>query len=62
MHFNPSLKDIELQRDIMVRDLGVLHDHKLLFTSHGDIIISKASKNFGVVTCNYKDFVQAKTQ
>lgn len=59
--FDYCLRNTKLQRNSVVRDLGVLHDSKLLFDSHVDAIISKAFKALGFVMRNSREFGQAKT-
>ncbi|KAL0879152.1 hypothetical protein ABMA27_002946 [Loxostege sticticalis] len=59
--FDYKLKGVNLQRESIIRDLGVCHDSKLLFDTHINYIISKASKALGFVMRNSKDFTQIKT-
>lgn len=55
------LKHKSLQRSSVVRDLGVLHDSKLLFDKHVDAIISKASRSLGFIMRSSASFTRAKT-
>ena len=48
-------------KDIVVRDLGVLHDQKLLFDIHINNIISLAYKSLGFIMRISNDFKYAKT-
>lgn len=59
--FNYELKAQTLSRVNSVRDLGVLHDSRLLFDEHINSIISKATKMLGFLMRNSKDFSDAKT-
>lgn len=59
--FNYSLKGINLQRSSVVRDLGVIHDSKLLFNTHVDDIVSRAYKALGFVMRSSADFTDVKT-
>lgn len=55
-----SLKVVAPQGLSTVRDLGVLHDSKLLFVSL-ESIATKASRLFGFIMRYAKDFAQVKT-
>lgn len=55
------LKQQTLQDCKVIRDLGVLHDSKLLFDSHIDAIIAKASKALGFIMRSSASFSRAKT-
>ncbi|XP_077287764.1 uncharacterized protein LOC143912355 [Arctopsyche grandis] len=51
---NPLLNDYilkgeRLQRNTVIRDLGVLHDSHLLFDKHIDYIVSKALRSLGFI-------------
>lgn len=61
IHFNYSLKDHNLQTADKIRDLGVIHDSKLLFDSHVDNIVQRASRSLGFIMRSSKDFKNAKT-
>lgn len=61
VQFDYVLKTSVLKRDKFIRDLGVIHDSKLIFDSHVNNIISKASKALGFVMRNSGDFRQAKS-
>lgn len=50
------LKGMRLDRVSQVRDLGVIHDEKLLFDVHIDHIISKANKSMGFLIRMSKNF------
>jgi hypothetical protein len=55
------LSNVVLKRETVIRDLGVLHDHKLVFDSHINNIISKASRALGFIMRSSRDFRHAKT-
>lgn len=59
--FDYSLKNQILLKVDEVRDLGVLHDSKLIFDKHIAFIVKKASKSLGFIMRMSKDFKQAKT-
>lgn len=50
-----------LPRVSSIRDLGVHHDCKLLFETHVDTIVSKATKSLGFIMRVSKSFKNAKT-
>ncbi|XP_026744752.1 uncharacterized protein LOC113506092 [Trichoplusia ni] len=50
-----------LPRVSSIRDLGVHHDSKLLFETHVDNIVSKATKSLGFIMRVSKSFKNAKT-
>lgn len=56
-----TIEDQTLPRHNVIRDLGVHHDSKLLFDSHIDLIVKKASKSLGFIMRLSKCFTQAKT-
>lgn len=58
---NYTLKNHILQRRSLVRDLGVYHDSKLIFDSHVDAVVSRASKALGFVLRNSSSFKEIKT-
>ena len=59
--FDYRLKATRLQRDNTTRDLGVYHDSKLLFDTHIDKIVKKASRALGFVMRTSRDFKNVKT-
>lgn len=61
LNYNYTLKGELLQRESSIRDLGVLHDSKLLFDAHIDAITAKAYKALGFVLRSSRDFTKAKT-
>lgn len=61
IHFSYSLKGHSLVRVSEMRDLGVIHDSKLLFQSHISSIVGKASKALGFILRSTKDFKSIKT-
>lgn len=61
INFTYTLKDHSLQKVDEIRDLGVTHDSKLLFDTHINNIVKKASKNLGFIMRSSKDFKNAKT-
>lgn len=59
--YNYTLKDVSLKRDSSVRDLGVVHDSKLLFDAHIESIVAKAYRALGFVMRVSKDLKKVKT-
>lgn len=59
--FDYSIGNSVLPRESLIRDLGVLHDSKLLFNGHVENIINRAYKALGFVMRTSRDFVNAKT-
>lgn len=56
-----TLKGHVLQNVSSVRDLGVIHDSKLLFDKHIDSIVGSALRSLGFIMRNSSQFTQAKT-
>lgn len=56
-----TLKRQALVRSYAIRDLGVVHDSKLLFDEHIDSIVNKASKLLGFVMRTCASFNKVKT-
>lgn len=56
-----ALKGQLLQNKDKVKDLGVIHDSKLLFSSHIESIFAKALKALGFIMRSSRDFKRAKT-
>ncbi|PZC72427.1 hypothetical protein B5X24_HaOG211224 [Helicoverpa armigera] len=56
-----KLKGQQLQRSHGVRDLGVFHDSKLLFNTHIEQIVAKASRSLGFIMRVAGCFKNAKT-
>lgn len=56
-----SLKNQTLQRSHVIRDLGVIHDSKLLFDEHITHIVTKAYKALGFLMRSSSGFKKAKT-
>lgn len=56
-----TLKNEVLVKNMSIRDLGVIHDSKLLFDKHIDNIVSRASKSLGFVMRSCAVFNKAKT-
>ncbi|KAG7297988.1 hypothetical protein JYU34_018748 [Plutella xylostella] len=61
LQFGYSLKNTDLIRVNQVRDLGVVHDEKLLFDHHIDQLISKANKSMGFLIRISRNFTKIKT-
>lgn len=61
IHFDYVLKGKTLQRVSTMSDLGVVHDSKLLFDTHIDTIVTKATRALGFVMRSSQDFKDAKT-
>lgn len=59
--FDYTLKGLILPRNTTMRDLGVVHDSKLLFDDHINTIVSKAYKALGFVKRCSKEFTKVKT-
>ncbi|CAG9136232.1 unnamed protein product [Plutella xylostella] len=55
------LKGHAIGRDSKIKDLGVIHDSKLLFDAHIDAITAKTSKALGFIMRLSTNFKQAKT-
>ncbi|KAL0881298.1 hypothetical protein ABMA27_001181 [Loxostege sticticalis] len=56
-----SMKGQDLPRKTSVRDLGVIHDSKLIFEDHINSIVAKASRALGFVMRNSVSFNKVKT-
>lgn len=56
-----TLKGHALERKTHVKDLGVMHDTKLLFDSHVDSVATKAYRALGFVMRSSVGFARAKT-
>lgn len=61
INFKYHLQGVVLQRENVVRDLGVIHDSKLIFDVHINNIVNRAYKSLGFVIRMSNDFKQAKT-
>jgi hypothetical protein len=59
--YNYSLKGQVLRRVSEMRDLGVIHDTKLIFDNHIASIVNRASKSLGFIMRSCKDFNDTKT-
>lgn len=59
--FTYKLKNQPLSSASFVKDLGVVHDSKLLFDKHIDGIVNNALKALGFIMRNSTHFTQAKT-
>lgn len=58
---NYTIDNYELSRCVNIRDLGVIHDRKLIFDEHINSIINKASKALGFVLRTSRAFTNIKT-
>jgi hypothetical protein len=56
-----KLRDQNLSKVPVMKDLGVLHDSKLLFDEHINNVVSSATKALGFIMRNSLYFTQAKT-
>lgn len=55
------LKGQSLRREHKVRDLGIIHDSKLLFDEHVDYIVKKALKSLGFIMRLSREFKHVKS-
>lgn len=61
IEFHYSINNQQLQRESVMRDLGVFYDNKLSFNNHIEIIHNSAIKTLGFVMRTCQDFKDPKT-
>ena len=56
INFDYSIQGLELERKIIIKDLGILLDTKLNFNCHIDMIVKKAYRSWGMIRRYVSDF------